>query len=210
MLLLGMVAFSPLLHATNVYSVGGTPNVDFALGGFYDVVIAESWTQSVSYDVAITAELGALSGSGTISAYLTNQIGPGTTEANVIASGTVALSSTVAQDVTVFSSLSLGAGTYYLVLTAPVSETDFWEGAAGGATPKTGPGVTAGFDWPSNTLVGPPDPAFPPASTFGGPYGSRSFFEVNTVPEPADVSLIAGGLGVLVLLRRGKTKRLDG
>src|SRR5579872_3534422 len=97
-----------LASAGTVYSVTGTPN-DFAytLGGTSDQMLVSSWTQTGSYtNVSISAVLGS---GEAISVYLTNQIGPGTTVANEIATTSITPGSSP-QTETLFSGLSLGAG----------------------------------------------------------------------------------------------------
>jgi hypothetical protein len=157
--------FAPRAKA-DIYSVTGPAGVGYYLGGSGpDQVLVSSWTQTGSWtNVSISAELGNAanygnSGGDTISVYLTNQIGPGTTVANQIASASVS-PATVDETDTLFTGLSLGAGTYYLVLGAPGQFAE-WYGTSS-PTVTTGAGVSGNgdsfADKPSNT----PDDAFPP------------------------------------------------
>jgi MYXO-CTERM domain-containing protein len=201
----------PALHATTMYSVAGPGTDQAGLGTSDHNIEGQEWTQALSYsNVSVTADVGTFSSAGTIEAYLTNQVGPGTTAANVIAFTTVPVSSSTAQDITIFSNLSLSAGTYYLILTAPTNDFDFWEGSfSGSATTTTGPGVTAGsIRYIATTFNGGgANAAFPPSSTFqddNDPFLLMSVDGTTTTPEPTSAALSLGGLGALALLSRRK------
>jgi hypothetical protein len=109
--------------AATIESVTGTADTGWFVGGSAggDTMQASGWTQTGSYDnVSISAELGNGFGVSAMSAFLTDKIGPGTTAADVIAS-TSDLPGTSLETDLIFSGLSLGPGSYYLVLAAPGS-----------------------------------------------------------------------------------------
>jgi hypothetical protein len=138
---------------------------------------------------------------------LTTSIGPGTTLANAVFSATIPGTSVPFPpgEVSIPASLSLGPGTYYLVLSSP--------------------GVANGYAWitafnvlPSNVgTVGQgyyccfPNPVgiFPPAETFktlagnivAGP--TQFYFALEgQVPEPGTLLLLSSGLMGLTAIRR--------
>jgi hypothetical protein len=207
-----------LASAGTIVSVAGTPGTGYFLGGSGpDQVLVSSWTQTGSYmNVSISAELGnssnyGNSGGDAISVYLTNQIGPGTTVANQIASTSVS-PATVDETDTLFTGLSLGAGTYYLVLGAPGQFAE-WYGT-GSPTVTTDSGVTGNFDSfadkPSNT----PNDSFPPASNFdSNPADNNNNLlmtvtgnAVSAAPEPSTI-VLAGLAGAFLFCAKSRFSR---
>jgi hypothetical protein len=94
--------------------------------------------------VSITADLAGLDSTDQVAAYLTDQIGPGTTVANQLAfNPSVEVGSPGTYSI--FSGLNLNAGTYYLVLsTTSTSENAAWANAFPSPSDvATGPGVTS-------------------------------------------------------------------
>ena len=175
-----------------------------------------TWTQSATYSsVVISATLYA---EGTTPAlrsetfYLTDKVGPETTQAaDEIASVTITLpgTGTAPVDTVIFSGLTLGPGTYYLVK-GPVTPggTDgvgwslnfspgpvYTYGSFVGATPTFGPdGYINGGSAP-----------YIPAGTLGS-YGSQGaiLLSVTNTPEPATFGLIGAMLLGGVWYRRRK------
>ena len=140
-------------------------------------------------------------GAGTF--YLTNAIGPGTTVANEIAStsfsGIIGLATSHP-----FSGLTLGPGTYYLVL-GNLNPGSGWQVVRSPVT-TTGSGVTRNND---QVAIGGAA-AYPPASTFAsipqgsGPNDSALSYQVTgdaAVPEPAAVWFVAIGF-MMCLIRK--------
>lgn len=164
-----------------------------------------SWTLTGSWtNVAIAASLTSSTAGRTGSAYLTNQIGPGTTIANQIATtGFTFAQVGNAFDVSyvnLLSGLTLGPGTYYLVLASANTVSDSGISGGSGVTYSTAAGVSVGPMQLSNIV----NAGFPPASTgiSTSTVGNR-FFTVNgdPVPEPSTVFLFGGGLLAFAALR---------
>ena len=159
---------------------------------------AVSWNQTGSWsNVAIGANLvgnGLVVSTATV--YLMNQIGPGTTAANEVAPP-VPISTAANPGLNVmlplYSGLSLGPGTYYLVFAPDAGSVLGWD--VTGNQQVLGPGVTQNTDQGSLT----PD-AFAPASAFSNASNSRIFSVTGTlgaapgVPEPSTVIMLFAGL----------------
>ena len=151
------------LEAGNVFSVTGpTP---FAITGETGDVF--SWTQASGYtNVTITMPFEDVTSGGPIggvegTVYLMKQVGPGTTTANQVAPP-VSISGLTASFTTrtLFTGLTLGPGTYYIVLARTNTSSISPEGtstptiAADAGVADGGEGITF--------AVAP----YPPASTF--------------------------------------------
>ena len=150
--------------------------------------LAASWTQASAFDnVSVYATLSG--DTSTFTAYLTNSLGPGTTAANEIASASFNKPFGDHTEVNLFNSLSLPAGTYYLVLSG-TTMTVGWDydttpsvTTAGGVTNN---GADASFDT---------SPSYPPGRSFATD-GDAYLFRVTgtAVPEPAiAINLFLGG-----------------
>jgi hypothetical protein len=169
-------------------------------------LMVASWQQTGTFSgVSITAKLLDFSASApaTATAFLTNQIGAGTTQlANEVANGPISISNTTYTNVLLFSGLTLGPGTYYLVIQNGSNLS--WGGTFGTPTTvQTGAGVTVGPT--SGFAFGPPAP-YAPASTFTNKT-TRFLFSVTgnagaAVPEPALGLLVSAGLGGFLLIRK--------
>jgi hypothetical protein len=171
--------------------------------------VAESWTQTNTWTgVSVAAFVNTASAADQgATAYLTTQIGPGATSATLVTQDNLTLPVGLsAPELQLFSGLTLGPGTYYLILAS--TDTTFNEGwFNGNGSSVTGLGVTSN---------GPPglfanvtlNAAYPPASTFSGHYGVGYAFDVtgtpSTVPEPKAVTLLVA----LLILGASYRKRL--
>ena len=168
-----------------------------------------SWTVTGSYtDVSVSALIssGSASEEGAGTLYLTNSLGPGTTAANVIAETAVTnLEYEPTADTGLFSGLTLGPGTYYLISSSNLGVGGIeWEGLSGPTT--TAPDVTSGGDLFSFGTA-----AFAPSDTFG-PLGDPSFgvdvtgtpaAAVAVMPEPGSLVLLGTGLlGLVGVIKR--------
>lgn len=176
---------------------------------------AVQWTQTIdATNVTLQAILAADVGMfepvpASLTWYVTNAIGAGTTAANIIATGTAALP-TFAFDpdfdnmpmTTLATGLDLSAGTYYLVFDGPLTGDGLWYGDFSDMTTTLAPGFSVG----SYYAVIDPDP-FAPASNFFVQDARFQFaFELTgmvAVPEPETWLMLISGLGFVgMALRR--------
>jgi hypothetical protein len=165
-------------------------------------VFSFGWSQTEAYtNVTIRVDIedfDLVDGGGTVTGYLTDQVGVGTTQATneVEPSVTVPYAGGQTGLLTIFAGLNLGPGNYFVTVTG---EGFSFMGETGTPTATLGTGVAllgTGFDCCS------PSSYIPSQVT---PWtGSSWTFEVTgdpvAVPEPS--SLLLMGAGVLVLLRR--------
>jgi hypothetical protein len=183
--------------------------------------LAVSWTQSVAssnvtLSVVITSNVGPATGAW----YVANAIGPGSTAANVVSSGTYSLPGALppaqfddfdlAPRVVLGSGLSFAPGTYFLVLDGPAgvffSNAD-WAGDAF-ATSSVAPGFSLGSYFFTDNPA-----AFAPSGAFAAITEQVLFaFDLDgdtaVIPLPASLPLLAAGLAVFGLLSR-KASRQD-
>lgn len=200
--LLAVAAACPAFGTTvisQLFSAGST--------GAFNELSAVSWTQTGSYsNVDIFANIANSAGSGTATAtaYLMTQIGAGTTAANeVVAPVTASVTGNPGLNAmtTIFSDLSLGPGTYYLVLDP--NSTDFHWDLTIPPVVSTDSGVTAGPSVATNTVAG-----FPPASTFGSESFSFIYQVTGTAgaststPEPSTAGMLVIGAAAIAAWRR--------
>jgi hypothetical protein len=209
--------------AASFSAVAGPVTIVSVLGGIDGSEITDSatyvsWTQTGTYTgVTVQAELyEQVDPDATGVAYLTNQLGPGTTQ---LSNGqatpfNIDITNTSPALVTLFSGLTLGPGTYYLVINPTDSELA-WQGYTTSPTVTTAGGVTLGSNAVCFTSgVTPPctQPSYPPASNFSCQFCSKdpaSFLyqvtgtlQSSGVPEPATAGLMLAALGVGALLLR--------
>lgn len=205
-----------VLNAATIVSV---QSANLYTGGFnvnVDQTQAVSWRSTNSYTgVSISIQAIGIPGVTTTgTAYLTNSIGPGTTNTNLVAapsSFVVDFTGRVYTQgpITVFSGLTLGPGTYFLVIssTAPDFNSGFaWASASHAQTVVTAPGVDRGVD-----RIGTTQGLFAPAYNFqpslffeSSPLAYIVTGDVNTsneVPEPSSGALCVCAVGGPVFLR---------
>jgi len=187
------------LCADTVISVTGPQAGGFGFGMNTTGSVAASWIQSSAFTgVSIDAVLVANSTATIGTAYLTNQIGPGATVANQIASAPFTFPTGSPADTNLFSGLILPAATYYLVLTT--ASNGFWE-FTNSETVTTAPGTSFNSDYFSTR-----NNAYPPASNFNSGDAGFLFSVTGTasVPEPSTLALllISGGTLAGITLRR--------
>jgi hypothetical protein len=173
-----------------------------------------SWTQAGTYtDVSISAWLASgfpevgLPASGTV--YLTTQIGAGTTLADQIAQTPVSTSGNTLTETSLFSGLTLGPGTYYLITASSPGNGVAW-GDYTGEVETADVGATLNADEVADQWY-LPEAAYPPASYLYAPTSDPGKFDfavtgvlsatgASAVTEPSTVTMF--GLVAAVLFAR--------
>jgi hypothetical protein len=194
----------PQARAVTIYSIGGTADGAAGIGNGQNIVGAvTSFTFSETFNnVDITLPFDCFSCTGTV--FLSDQIGAGTTVANVARILTV--ESLVSQ--TVFDGLTLGSGTYFVGM---VIDSGFavWDTTTSPSL-FTVPGTAAASptQYTSTTF----DAGFHPASDFLADLTANNALmisidgTVSSVPIPAAAWLFGSGLiGLIGVARRRKT-----
>jgi hypothetical protein len=182
--------------------------------------LAVGWNQleTASVDVSISFMDASFGEPVTYSAYLMNQIGAGTTEANERASTTFIAMTPDPLSVSsfrLFTDTLLNPGNYYLVVGLDptlnpdaISPEGSW-GATNSPTILAAPGVTdlGQFFTDPNSVLDP----YLPASVFlfdesgqnpEESVASRLLYDVQAVPEPSTFLLVLGPALGLILLKR--------
>jgi hypothetical protein len=217
-----LLAFAPIVPAATIVSAvdNGVPNsMQLNLPGSATTAAAVvSWTQASAFtNVNVEAYLfGGGSPNEQYTAYLTNAIGPAATAVNNIAPPITNVSQTFVAPApgtptTLFSGLSLGAGTYYLVIQSLNTSSGgfMWESKAG-LSPTFGAGVSGGQFYlaSSDAAYGLLNAGFAPGSVFAEPFiGGSVMYTVtgeasSATPEPLSLGLCGAGLLAIGLARR--------
>lgn len=171
-----------------------------------------SWSSQNSYtDVTVSASVEANVFATTpqsATAYLTTEIGPGATPSTEIVSTTFTLPY-LFEAVRLFNNLSLGPGTYYLVLYSSAPLGGYWQSSvspnqimdAGVTIGTSGFALSDSFPFPY-----PPDLPFTPNNPPEGFSFEVDGNRASAVPEPSSTALHATafllGLIASALLRR--------
>lgn len=196
---------------------------NFAAGSINDDVFnwAVSWTQArATTNVSLSALLTRTVPAATVNWFVTTAIGPGTTAADIVHSGTATVTPTGLIDdfdpiprTLLGSGLDFAAGTYYLVLDGPDAGSlvtpVYWGGdVAANVSVTLDPDFTLGryviaseFEAPGNVA------AFAPASVFTDfpAFDPRLVFELTdtpAIPIPPTLSLAVISLAAVAALRR--------
>jgi hypothetical protein len=200
MILFGMCG-AGTATASTVFDIPG-PTIGYS--DFGDAALADSWTQNFSViNGSISVYVQGLEPSGgDIHFYVTTNIGPTATLGDLVAFTTLTEPFALTQ-VTPFSNLSLGPGTYYLILAdytpnnSPVNGPD-WNYYAGSNITEA-PGLTV-----NPMLEAFPIGPFAPAADFEPVtipiLGTLSFtgtiVPVVSAPEPSTLWMLAAGFSL--------------
>jgi len=207
LLLIASIVFISRIGKAEIFSMAYPGACCSALGGQFQQVIAVGWTDSsAENDVVIDTTVGGGVAGSSVTAYLMNQIGPGTTSANQLASITFVPTLTP-ENIDLFN-VNLAAGAYYVVFSA--NSTGAGLGFANsGSNLKEGATVSSAYEDLVNVIPGNSHGtlnAYAPASTFFNQTFEISSFgdsiSVEVAPEPSTFFLIAAGLSVVVLGRK--------
>jgi hypothetical protein len=150
-----------------------------------------SWTQTGTFSgVTIQAELfNSGSGTATGNAYLMTQVGSGVTSSQQIGSTyPISVSSGTPALVTLFSNLTLGPATYYVVInnTSAGSARLAWAGYCCSVSMDVGPGVTAhGDGWASGAA------SYAPSDDFINKSNTYFFSATGTVGSVSPVPTLS-------------------
>lgn len=209
--LLASTLFAGTIISTVPPVIGGD-----TIGGSTNYVVIASWTQTSDYtDVTITALVGnvAVRLEPTFDAYLSTSIGSTAGDALATASGLVAPAASSYGDITsqtLFTGLSLTAGTYYLTLydvDAAEAMTPPNINWGVGSTTTTDTGVTSNSsvfaDTTGDGLTNTTSPWKSTTVALGDNLGyTVTGTAVTGTPEPATMSLVGLAIAGLVVLRR--------
>ena len=198
---LGLASLALPASATTILSVSGPQGSTLTLGGTHQALVA-SWSSANTYSgvsIAFQSNFGPFAGT----AYLMTQIGPGTTSSQQVAIASYSATSASPSLTSLFSGLTLGPGTYYLVLTSSSSSSGGWATpyGAGPAVVSLAAGVTRGAQLIVNDSTGVPDLSYFPASSFSAlnaVYDLELEVTASLVPEPSTLSLLGAGLALVV------------
>jgi hypothetical protein len=189
--------------ADTIVSITGQNNGGYVLGALsdgYSQVVAASWTQTQSYtNVSVYVPI-LETGSDTIDAYLVRGTVP-QPESNEIAQTTFTAFNGLTT-YAVFSGLSLGAGTYSIVLDSP-TESNYSTGWEYSASPQITLGTGVSTNGPAYTSFDTSVPSYAPDdpnfryTNQGVTLDYIVTGTVASVPEPS--SIVIAGIGLAVL-----------
>lgn len=198
------------VFAGNIASVAPPEDASRALLAEGVGVYSAGWSQTGSYtNVTIRMALkdvGTVPEGGSVQAFLTNQVGAGTTQATneLLAPVTVSFSAGHDGMLTLFTGLSLGPGSYYVTMTrSPNEVTSAGVGEVLIPSPVLDTGVSIlGY----GIAIGAPSANIPDMMT-DWTFSAWAFDVtgdpvVDGVPEPSSLLLLGSGLAAMVYLRR--------
>ena len=205
---LGLASLALPASAIPIILVDGPHGSTLSLGATDQALVA-SWSSTNTYssvDIAFKSNFGPFDGT----AYLMTQIGPGTTVAQQVAIATYSVTSVSPVLTNLFSGLTLGPGSYYLVVTS--SSTGGWDTpyTAGPAVVNADVGVTRGAQFIVNQGNGLPNLSYLPASSFSAlnaVYDLEFRVTGSVVPEPSALILLGLTLAFLRGLRAAAAEK---
>lgn len=187
-------------RGANILTVNeGNPGAP-GVGGSTNQYLSVSWTSTIAYEnVTIRAKIWASGPANTGTAWLTQHVGLGTQPGSELASATVTFPQYPGDFVSLFTDVTLAPGTWYVILSAPVTQDPADKAWVNGdGNPILGTGVS--FDKTGLTAAQFANTNYAPASTWGS-YPSLAIAvrgdAVATTPEPASLGIT--GLGLLAL-----------
>jgi hypothetical protein len=220
--LVGLLSFGTTATAAPILVVNGPNDNTTTFSNLINNLGVGFTTTTDLVNVSLDFTVVSFNTSATIdvNAFLTTQVGPGTTAAHEVASSSTQFSTAASgllppytfTTATLFSGLSLSAGSYFLTV-QPVSGTAFWV-----SSPSSSAVITAsGASLTSSFLSAFADQAYFPANTFGGVgdvSGPHLWFSVSgdlastgdAVPEPATLALLGSGLAAVAAARRRRRR----
>jgi hypothetical protein len=162
--------------------------------------VGETWTQTGTYtNVTITAQLnGGVALPTTANIYLLNDLGPGTTAGSNQIAYELETMPAGTHGVTLFTGLTLGPGTYYLL----ADEVDAgWTGSSSPVyTTDTGISSISAFTNTGAIAGYSPDTSY--HLTSGAYIFSVTGTPTNAAPEPGTFALLSLGTAAVVLASR--------
>ena len=205
---------APLCPAATIAAVDSPQSYQRGLVGAGIGTFSFGWSQLDTYEnvvirVDIQENVDVVQFGGSIAAFLTDQVGAGTTQAaNELApSATVPFGPGHSGLLTIFSGLTLGPGNYYVTVTGDSGLA--YLGETGLPSPTLAPNVAIlGYGIDCCSVLGylPAQPADWTNSAWNFEVTGDLVTETNgQVPEPSSVALVAGGLAAFALRRRRKS-----
>ncbi len=197
-----LVVLAPLAAmALPVVSVEGPVSFTGSFGTNQALTVGFSTVQDYA-NVRISAEINGLTTSQ-YTAYLTTDIGPGTTVADEFASTTQNLPGFGIPLTPIFTGLTLPAGTYYLTLFNSMDTSGGWS-STGAPVISTAPGASHNF---SGYFITNDNPLpYPPAAAYVDlleEAGRTLIYRVEAVPEPGTIGMVGLALaGAIAAMRR--------
>jgi hypothetical protein len=212
-LAVAVIAFaSSPASASTFLSVTGPVSDNVGLGGEGspgdEQASAVEFTTTGLTDATISVTLVGLSSSQTIYAWVTNQIGTGTTDTNVLASTSFAGPDHKTAAESPFTGLTLGSGTYYLVLSAlDVSNLTGWDDTKTSTeTIANTAGNSYVASWANSGVYGTFAPAGVVSNITNDPNDDNFLFSITSTPLPATWTMMLAGLAGIgfIAFRRKK------
>ncbi len=195
----GVEATTITYQQVSVTGIGTVVSVSGVAGqadSFNGTPMGVTWTALSSYNnVTVTALLQNMFGTKfTGTAWLMSRIGPSASQSDVVATAPFTVQpvgGAIDQTVTLFSNLTLPAGTYYLILNTPTGliGTAGWRTTTDITNPSAPPTITTGaaVTYTGDLTTITPSTAFPPASVFGAPGPFNFIFSVTGILSPPAV-----------------------